>query len=177
MFAIPLTRNHLISLYIMDDLTSATSRKIFGTTHFQKALSQKHHNFTTVALHTLGVTVTSLRLFYFLEMFGIELDKEALMKSALCHDLGIIGRDEKFSTNAECCRNHPIDSAEIARDIFPDLDEVTEDSIRTHMWPACANAPSHAEGIIINIADKYCAVIEGIAGKHYCPGMPFIDFV
>ncbi len=162
------------SLRLLSDLESGTSLKIYHSDYFSAALSQTHHNQTTVAIHTLGVAVTSLRIYYILRALGFELDKESLLKSSLCHDLGIIGRSEKFESNRECLKQHPVDSVIAAREIFPDLDERTEDAIRHHMWPCTLLPPHHREGFVVTVADKYCAAIEGVAGKFYCPGSRFL---
>lgn len=165
---------HAKSHKLLEDLESESSREIYNSHFFHVALSQTHHNQTTVAVHTLGVAATSLRIYYILEALGLNLNKESLLKGSLCHDLGIVGRDEKFDNNRECLRKHPLDSVIAARDIFPDLDERTEDAIRHHMWPCTLLPPHHREGFIITVADKYCAVIEGVAGKFYCPGNRFL---
>jgi hypothetical protein len=155
---------------LLTDLESKTSREIYNSDYFNVALSQTHHNQTTVAVHTLGVAATSLRLYYILNALGCHLDKESLLKSSLCHDLGIVGRNKKFDNNRECLKKHPVDSVIAARDIFPNLDERTEDAIRHHMWPCTPLPPHHREGFIVTVADKYCAAIEGVAGRFYCPG-------
>lgn len=159
---------------LLGDLESGTCQKIYDSRYFHTALNQTHHNQTTVAVHTLGVAVTSLRMYYFLNKLGISVDKEALLKGALCHDLGIVGRDEKFTNKHECMKRHPIDSVLAAREIFPDLDERTEDTICRHMWPCTPLPPHHKEGFIVTFADKYCAAIEGVSGKFYCPGTRFL---
>lgn len=169
-----MTGRHRRNLRLLDDLESRTGRKIYCSDYFTTALSQTHHNQTTVAVHTLGVAVTSLRIYYILKALGFTLDKESLLKSSLCHDLGIVGRNEKFENNRECLKQHPVDSVIAAREIFPDLDERTEDAIRHHMWPCTLLPPHHREGFVVTVADKYCAAIEGVAGKFYCPGSRFL---
>ena len=54
----------------------------------------------------------------------------------ICHDLGILGRYEKFSGNRECYRQHPIDSVVIARVLANDLSDKSADIIERHTWPA-----------------------------------------
>ncbi len=162
------------NLRLLDDLESRTGREIYKSDYFNVALSQTHHNQTTVAVHTLGVAATSLRIYYMLNALGFHLDKESLLKGSLCHDLGIVGRSEKFENNRECLKQHPVDSVIAAREIFPDLDERTEDTIRHHMWPCTLLPPHHREGFVVTVADKYCAAIEGVAGKFYCPGNRFL---
>jgi uncharacterized protein len=129
---------------------------------WQKALRQKHHNYWTVGSHSMSVCVAALRMSYWLEERGIHTDRKRIVRAALCHDLGIIGRDEKYKNNAVCCHRHPIDSIPIAREIYPDIDEETIEDIRWHMWPMCLMPPTNREGFLIILADKYAATGEGL---------------
>lgn len=135
---------------------------------FEKAFHQKHHTNTTVGEHTLNVTASALRMCYALEKTGLHLDIRAVTVGALCHDLGIIGRYEKFANNRVCCRLHPVDSVKITKKLKPDLDQKTEEIIRCHMWPLNGWMPTSAEGYIISLADKYSSIRELL----YQPGIP-----
>ena len=70
-------------------------QKVFSTETFQKGRTQIHHRGTTVVNHTLEVTDWALRISDALARKGIHVDREEVLISALCHDLGIIGRDDK----------------------------------------------------------------------------------
>ena len=41
-----------------------------------------------------------------------------------------------------------------------ETDEVMEDCILYHMWPSGLGKPKTPEGVIICLADKYCASLE-----------------
>jgi len=137
---------------------------------FQSGFGQKHHTNTTVAEHTLNVTASALRMSYRLEKMGLKLDLRAVTVGALCHDLGIIGRYEKFANNRESLKLHPIDSVLVSRRLVPDMDHKTEEIIRCHMWPLNGWMPSSAEGYIITLADKYSSVRELL----YRPSLPLL---
>lgn len=167
----------LFHLLIVNELKKEYAQKIITSQYFINARSQAHHPNTTVASHTLGVAAVSLRLFYALEKLRINIDKEALTKAALCHDLGIVGRYDKFKNDFICCQRHPVDSVSVAKSIFPDLDKKTIDCIKNHMFPLTPIPPCCIEGILINFADKYCTFIETFLGKNTYPGKSYIDEV
>lgn len=143
---------------------------IISSDLFRKGFSQKHHTNTTVAEHTLNVAASALRISYALEKTGVGVDIRAVTVGALCHDLGIIGRYEKFSDDRECLRLHPLDSVRAARELVPGIDHKTEEIIRCHMWPVNGWKPSSVEGYIITVADKYSSVRELL----YRPRVPVL---
>ncbi len=129
---------------------------------FHKGFRQTHHKITTVSDHTLNVTITALKMSYLYRFFKIRTDEKVIIRSALCHDLGIIGRDEKYKGNRECGQKHPVDSLALARKILSGLDEKTRDAIVHHMWPVSRKKPIFREGMIITLADKWCAAAEWV---------------
>lgn len=139
---------------------------VLRSTYFEAALSQKHHNFTTVGDHSLNVAYYSLLLCNAFGHVGLKTSEESVVRASLCHDLGIIGRNYKFRNNRECCKQHPIDSGKVAKQILPDITDKEEDAIQHHMWPLNFHCPHSKEGWIISLADK-------ISAMHECftPGM------
>ena len=132
--------------------------EILGSPAFREALTQKHHMRSTVGEHTLRVTASSVRICHALEHLHLKTDTKSVVRGALCHDLGIRGRDKKYRNNRECCRQHPKDSVVAARELLPDMDEKTERIIRRHMWPLCKERPKSREEVIVSVADKYASV-------------------
>lgn len=137
---------------------------ILQSEEFQKAFGQTHHKCMTVAEHSLGVAVVSLRISQFLYRLHIPVKDRTLIIAALCHDLGILGRTEKYRNNFECYGRHPLDSLPIIREIIgeEEYDEIIEDSVRRHMWPLTPIPPRHREGLILTTADKVSAVMERV---------------
>ncbi len=133
---------------------------ILGTEYFETAMGQTHHGVTTVGDHSLHVAYYSLLICALLVKLGISISERELVRASLCHDLGILGRYDKYRNNRECCRRHPIDSGEVARDILPDLSEKERDAITHHMWPLNLHRPHSKEGWIITVADKMAATNE-----------------
>ena len=103
---------------------------------------------------------------YALRKLNIKVNIPAVIIGALCHDLGILGRDTKFENNKECSREHPGESVKVARELIPDLTEHSADIIERHMWPAGqSKAPNSLEGVIVSAADKYSAVKDIVKGS------------
>lgn len=55
---------------------------------------------------------------------------------------------------------HPKYAAMNAEELFPDITKLEKDSISKHMWPLTIIPPKYKEGIVISLADKYCATRE-----------------
>lgn len=140
--------------------------EILQSQELHNAYSQTHHTWSTVGEHTLRVAAASLAICYALRKIHIGTDTSAVVKAALCHDLGILGRHEKYKSKRECSRQHPVDSVEIARRLVEDLPEKSADIIERHMWPAGhSKAPNSLEGVIVSVPDKYAAVKDLVQGS------------
>ncbi|MDD2959267.1 MAG: HD domain-containing protein [Lachnospiraceae bacterium] len=133
---------------------------IITSKEFALAWEQPHHFNTSLGEHILKVAYESLAICRSLEGHGILVNTQAVVRGALCHDLGMIGRTEKFANNRECCHQHPIDSVKIASRILPELDEKTQKIIRRHMWPLSLHPPGSREEWIVVLADKYVSMRE-----------------
>ena len=140
--------------------------EILHSDEMEKAFQQTHHNWSTVGEHTLRVARASLALCYALRRLHIKTDIPAVVKASLCHDLGILGRYEKFSGNRECYRQHPVDSVKIARALANDLSEKSADIIERNMWLAAhSKRPSSLESVIVSSADKYASIKDFFLGS------------
>ena len=139
---------------------------VLQSEEMKKAFEQTHHQWSTVGEHTLRVAFSSVMICYALRKLNIKVSIPAVVVGALCHDLGILGRSEKFSSAKECSREHPKDSVEVARNIVGEMPEKTEDIIERHMWPAGeSEAPNSIEGVVVSVADKYSAVKDLVKGS------------
>ena len=150
---------------LQKDISSYGS-DILNSDELKEAYDQTHHLWSTVGEHTLRVTASSVMICYALRKLGIKANIPAVVIGSLCHDLGILRRDEKYSSNKECSREHPSDSVKVARELVPDLTDQSADIIERHMWPAgSSKAPNSLEGIIVSSADKYAAVKDLVKGS------------
>ncbi len=139
--------------------------EILQSEEMQQAFRQRHHTLSTVGAHTMRVAATSLAICYALKKLKIKTDIPAVVKGSLCHDLGILGRNEKFHSSGECSRQHPVDSVEIARQLTGELSDKTQDIIAHHMWPVGKSKPPRSlEAAIVSAADKIAAVTDFVEG-------------
>lgn len=139
---------------------------VLNSEEMQKSFEQTHHKRATVGEHSLRVAMSSVMLCYALRKMKVKVNLPAVIIAALCHDLGILGRSDKYSTARECAEEHPKESAAIARDIVENLPENTEEIIERHMWPlGDSRAPNSIEGAIVSAADKYSAVKDLVKGS------------
>ena len=139
--------------------------KILNSEEMQRAFTQKHHTLSSVGAHTMRVAMTSLAICYALKKLHIKTDISSVVTGSLCHDLGILGRNEKYHSSGECSRQHPLDSVEIANKLTGGLSDKEADIIARHMWPVGkSKAPNSLEGVIVSAADKVAAVEDFVEG-------------
>ena len=127
---------------------------------FRKGFSQTHHLHGSVSDHSLNVCIASARIGRLCQKLGIRVNEKELIQAALCHDLGMLAREEKYAGRRDSWRSHPEDSARIARELVPDLSPSAAEIIRTHMWPVSGRFPRSREGLILTSADKYASLAD-----------------
>lgn len=139
--------------------------RILHSAEMRQAFRQKHHTLSTVGEHTLRVARMSLSICYALRRLHISTDIPAVVTGSLCHDLGILGRSEKYSSVMECSRQHPVDSLKIARKLMGKVPKKTTDIISRHMWPVGRSKPPNSlEAVIVITADKISSVKDFVEG-------------
>ena len=131
---------------------------ILTSEKFREAKGQIHHYRTTVASHCLKTAVAGLKLCSILRRIGISVDTRMVVRTALLHDLGMVGRSDLYRNNFECCLKHPGNSASISKQICKGIDEESLAAIESHMWPLSVRAPKTKEAAILCVADKIASV-------------------
>ena len=140
--------------------------EVLNSDEMKQAFEQTQHKLATVGEHTLRVTMSSVMICYALRKLKIKVNIPAVVIGALCHDLGMLGRNEKYSSLKESNSGHPKESVEIAKELVDELPEKAEDIIERHMWPlGDSKAPNSIEGVIVSSADKYNAVKDLVKGS------------
>lgn len=139
--------------------------RILCSDYFYEAQHQPHHYRSTVASHSINTALFCITIYNVLRFFHIKLNLPALIIAALAHDLGILGRAEKYSSGYECLSGHPKDSVSVIQSIIPETDPGICDAIATHMFPLCRHIPHSREGWILSIADKFAAATDLF--RHY----------
>ena len=132
---------------------------------FCRGERQKHHFRSNVASHSINTALFCILFYKILSKLHIEINIAVLVVAALAHDLGIIGRDKKFSSNYRCLSGHPKDSVKSLHEIVPDADEKVCDAIQSHMFPLCTSVPNSKEAWILSFSDK-CASFTDFFKKY-----------
>ncbi len=133
--------------------------EIISSAQFRQTFDQTHHLNTTVGDHTLGVAYEAVKL-CLVRGWTDESSLKNVVIASLCHDLGIIGRKEKYRNDAECYVKHPGDSVPIYMSVTGEKNDRVIDSIEKHMFPVKPGLPRYREGWILTLADKISSVKE-----------------
>ena len=136
---------------------------LIDTDFFEQAKLQCHHKRTSLYDHTMGVARIAVKICDRCDANHFPIDRRSVILAALCHDLGMIGRDEKYTNGFVSCQMHPYESALLAAEYFPDIDDETLRAIRRHMWPATPLPPLTVEEWALIQADKM-ASLEDVTG-------------
>ena len=135
-------------------------KNILTSEIFRKTASQPHHVQSTVWDHTMNVCIIAVKLCREQMRKGVTLNEKDLVQAALCHDLGMVGREEKYKHVFDTWLRHPEKKKKIAKEIVPDLSPNAEMMIRCHMWPLSSLSPQSREGRLLCRADKYASMAD-----------------
>ena len=119
------------------------------------------HGETTVFEHCLSVAKFSLLMAHFLERtLKISIDKDSLVRGALLHDYFLYDWHDKTVPGRRVHGfTHPTTARKNAERDFG-LNDLERDIISKHMFPVTPFPPMHRESVIVNLADKWCALCE-----------------
>ena len=119
------------------------------------------HGETTVVEHCLSVAKFSLLMAHFLERtLKISIDKDSLVRGALLHDYFLYDWHDKTVPGRRVHGfTHPTTARKNAERDFG-LNDLERDIISKHMFPVTPFPPMHRESVIVNLADKWCALCE-----------------
>lgn len=135
---------------------------IMKSEDYLQGFKQEHHFKSTVSKHSLRVAFLSAEFGVFLSKLGLHFDMDSMVKSALLHDIGILGRFEgKYKGIKHCCLfQHPKDSIEKSYNIVNSLNKKEQNIIACHMWPFSFTFPKYLESWTIVIMDKMVAITD-----------------
>lgn len=115
---------------------------------------QKQHHATSRYQHCLNVAWYS-----YLLAKKAHLDYVSCARGAMLHDFYLYDWHKGTPMPGRHCAVHPKVALMNAEKYF-DLNETEKDCILHHMWPNGTSRPKTKEGLIITVADKYCAALE-----------------
>lgn len=126
---------------------------ILESDDFRKIIGQRHHIYSTVGYHSVHV---AQKMLMFSRIFGF--DEEDAVRGSLWHDVGIYDRDS-FGRGMDTAFSHPVRSL-MKAEKSGTVNAIQADMIENHMWPVTLHRPKTMEGLMITIADKWCAISE-----------------
>ena len=140
-----------------DVLIKRYGSDILASEEFKVALAQIHHHRSSVGDHSIHTARAGLSMCNVIRK--IRIDEKKIVRISLLHDLGILGRDEKYKSSFECGYRHPKDSAEVAKKLWHDIDKKSVRAIRSHMWPLSPTMPTLTLGVrLTSILEKSSAI-------------------
>ena len=117
----------------------------------------KQHRNTDTYSHCLHVTLKSI---WIIQHTGIRADMNAVIRGAMLHDYYLYDAMTAGITPWRHGWTHPETALTNAGRIFS-LSQKEKNIIYSHMWPIhITHIPKCREAVIVNIADKVCAVEE-----------------
>ena len=116
----------------------------------------RHHHFVTCYEHSLFVSYVAYRL---ARHWNIDVREAA--RAGLRHDLFLSDPKDKTQYEGNQCFAHPVAALKNASRLT-ELSDAEADAIVTHMWPLAKKMPRYKVSYVVNVADKLCAVIEGV---------------
>ncbi len=150
-----------------DNRVQQYGEDILRSEEFGKALTQVHHYTTSVGEHSIETACMGLIVSDFFNRKGANIDEYKVVRICLLHDIGMIGRDERYENNYRCWLEHPVNSALEAGNIWQDIDEMSRDAIKGHMWPLSKHMPHSKEGFVLCLADKMASICGLLQVKHH----------
>ncbi|MBR2991386.1 MAG: HD domain-containing protein [Solobacterium sp.] len=121
---------------------------------YQQLKQFRHHYGTTRYQHCLNVA-----WYTFLWCRNRGLNYRSAARGAMLHDFYLYDHHKEQPFPGSHAEVHPRAALSNALKFF-DPDAIMIDCIVNHMWPGSPHRPATPEGLIVTIADKYCASLE-----------------
>ena len=131
-----------------------TTRELLASEQVRSMGRWNHHGRITTLDHSLFVAYLSYRA-----ARALGLDAQAAARGGLLHDLYLYDGHDRTAYPGNHCFYHPAAALNNARELV-EMSEKEENIIVSHMWPRAKTMPRSREALIVNVADKFCAVLE-----------------
>ena len=119
-----------------------------------------HHLDVSCYEHSVFVAYTA-----FVSARRLGLDSSAVARAGLLHDLYLYSREDRRALPGWHFIIHPREALKNAR-AMTELTKKEQNIILSHMWPLPGRMPRSREAVIVNLADKYCALMEAAGIWH-----------
>ncbi len=130
-------------------------------TNFTELKKYKHHHNTSTYIHSIWVAYLS---FYISRALKLKVDPETIIYGALLHDYYLYDCHEDGVEKH--LTKHPLLAAANANRDWG-INKIQENIITRHMFPITPIPPKYKESIIVNMADKLCALYECTSKRPY----------
>lgn len=127
---------------------------ITAVDEYQKLKNYTHHHAFTRYQHCVNVA-----WYTYLWTKASGLDYVSATRGAMLHDFFVYEWKTEQPISGRHSVVHPRIALENSMKYF-EVNDIMKDCIVNHMWPNTIHAPKTAEGIIVTLADKYCATLE-----------------
>ncbi len=148
----------------MDHRIRKHGKDILKSDNYRKMNDFKQHGCISVLRHSVRVAETSLKIEQFLKKkWNIRMDEKALVRGALLHDYFLYDWHKKKDrpkglhgfTHPKTAMNNAIRDYKIS--------DREKKIIRQHMFPlTITKIPTCKEAWVVNLADKYCSLMETV---------------
>lgn len=122
----------------------------------------KHHGPISTLDHSLFVAYLSFRV-----ARALGLDKRAVARGGLLHDLYLYDSKDKSAHPGWQCFDHPRAAVRNAEELT-ELSHKERNIILSHMWPLGGTLPRSPEAFLVDFVDTLCAGLE--MARIYHPG-------
>lgn len=135
-------------------------KRITSSKEYQRLKDFYQHGTCSVYDHSISVCSTCFKI---AKKIHLKVNEDSLVKGSLLHDYFLYDWHQKGAPIRHLV-GHPANAAKNAKADFG-LTKKEERMIRAHMFPAGLKIPTSREGILLCIADKYCATREFIRSR------------
>ena len=128
-------------------------KDILNDDKFKRLSDELHHGITRYD-HSIRVAKKTYKVAKFLRFKNYELTT----KASLLHDYYLDNEIDEY-TSKEKLFIHPNKALENAKDLI-EINKISEDIIKNHMFPLTKHIPKTKEGVLVSIVDKLVSLYE-----------------
>ena len=144
---------------------------LYDTDEFQSMHQYVQHGEIDRIQHIMSVTYLS-----YLGARKRGADVRQTLRGAILHDLFYydwhVAGDGTHRLHGY---RHPGFALKNAEKLYPEITVIEKNVIKRHMWPLTPTPPRYREGLIVSMADKYCATQEVLMDRFASQKAKFTD--
>ena len=126
---------------------------ILNNDKFKRLSCELHHGITRYD-HSIRVAKKSYKIARFLRLKNYKL----ITKASLLHDFYLDSEIDEYNSPQKLVA-HPNKALENAKELI-EINKISEDIIKNHMFPLTKSIPKTKEGILVSLVDKIVSLYE-----------------